>query len=103
MSDHQHYTGCHLHHFVCAQERIRELERKVAALSGFRRDRLDVVGPKGVLTCTPIKGIQYVWPVADAVFTPFTPPLPPPCHDRLPGATWTHPIADEPPVVIHPE
>lgn len=28
MSDHQHYTGCHLHHFVCAQDRIRELERE---------------------------------------------------------------------------
>lgn len=28
MSDHQHYTGCHLHHFPCALERVRELERE---------------------------------------------------------------------------
>lgn len=27
---HQHYDGCYLHHFACAQERIRDLERELA-------------------------------------------------------------------------
>lgn len=26
---HQHYTGCHLHHFPCALERIRDLEKEL--------------------------------------------------------------------------
>lgn len=27
---HQHYEGCYLHHFPCALERIRDLERQLA-------------------------------------------------------------------------
>lgn len=29
---HEHYEDCHLHHFPCALERIRDLECKVAQL-----------------------------------------------------------------------
>lgn len=29
---HEHYEDCHLHHFPCALERIRDLERQVARL-----------------------------------------------------------------------
>lgn len=28
VTDHRHYEGCHLHHFPCALERIRALEKE---------------------------------------------------------------------------
>ena len=89
MSDHQHYTDCHLHHFPCALERIRDLERE---LSGWRVSHGHAIPCEGVLTTFP-EMAETVWYEGDAILQH---PVAIPMHG--PGPTWAHKVCDEPPV-----
>lgn len=77
MTDHKHYPGCHLHHFPCALERIRDLERELAQ---YR-------------TPTSAGAIPPTWTVDAVPFRPFaTHDTVIPCNDPY----FTH-HGDEPP------
>lgn len=71
MTDSSHWTDCWLIHPACCIARVHQLQSEIKRLKAEREPHT------------------------------FTGPMPIPCHDRLPGATWTHPIADEPPVALH--